>query len=175
MNRVFCAIFSAVALSAILVSCKTYSIGSPLPEDQHTISVSVTNLTQENALTALTIASVSRRLEGVPGIDVVQDENKSGLNVNVKLENLDQSRLARAKIRDKRDRDRESDAYQTVLFRQTLKASWTATANDGTVRKGDVEATADVPLMNNVELSQANALRELARDLAHKITEAVLN
>ena len=171
--KLFTAIFS-LTLCAILCGCKTYSVGSSLPEGQRDIFVNVSNLTTENALTALVDGAICRRLEGVPGIDVVNSDENAGLNVNVKLEKLDQSRLASAKIRDSKDRD-GSDSYQSVLFRQTLTASWTAVAKDGAKRSGSVTATADVPLMNNVELSQANALKELARDLAHKVSEAILD
>jgi hypothetical protein len=172
--KLFTAIFS-LTLCAILCGCKTYSVGSSLPEGQRDIFVNVSNLTTENALTALVDGAICRRLEGVPGIDVLNSDENAGLNVNVKLEKLDQSRLASAKIRDSKDRDRDSDAYQSVLFRQTLTASWTAVAKDGAKRSGSVTATADMPLMNNVELSQANALKELARDLAHKVSEAILD
>ncbi|MBO7742508.1 MAG: hypothetical protein J6S21_08145 [Victivallales bacterium] len=172
--KIFTAIISVLAACCLFSSCKTYSIGSDLPAEQKKIAVEIENLTQENRLTALVKSSVDRRLDGVPGIDVVNCQEKAGLTVTVKLNNLDQSRLASAKTREQNDRSTDGDAYQSVLFRQTLKATWTATAKDGTARTGEVEAVADVPRMNNAELGQGNALKELARDLAHKVAEALL-
>ncbi len=160
----------------ILAGCQSYHVGTSLPEEQRQIALyEVKNLTREHRLSFLLTNALSERLEGIPGVDVVNDKD-AGLQLKVEIKSLDQRRQLSAELREKDSRKDDSDGYQTVIFRLTAEATWQATPvgkNGGAVRSGRVTGVADLPSMADHETALANALREVARDLARKISAQV--
>ena len=149
--------------------------GTSLPEAQRRISLNeISNATAEARLTPLLKNALNAKLENTTGVDVVSEEN-AGLLVALRIESLEQRSAARAQMRDTADRQDDSDAYQTVLFRLTLKVSYRARAkaSDGPAFKGSVTATADVPMMPDHETALQAALRQVAIDAANKLAIAI--
>lgn len=175
MTRNLTLLMAFAALLWIGASCTTYRFGTQLPESQRDIAISaVENLTSEDALSVLVKDALRERVQGVPGIKLASEEN-AGLVITLKLSQLDQSKAARARTRDSRASHDDSDSYQTVLYRMSIRCDYVATPADAAaaVRTGFVEATADVPLMQDIAIAQAAALKELARDAAAKVLSAI--
>ncbi len=154
----------------LLASCATYHFGTALPAEQRKMAVAeVENLTSETALGGLVQNALHECILNTPGLKLSSEEN-AGLSITLSLDNLDQNKLARARTRDADARHDKSDSYQTVLYRMTVRCRYTATPTDGSpVREGSVQATADVPLMQDINLAQQAALTQLARNAARQV------
>ncbi len=168
-------LLALVALLGMTASCARYHFGCNLPKNQRDIAVlDIQNLTSEAALTALLQDAMRERVINTPGIKLV-GEGDATLALSAKITDLEQNRTASAKTRDKRASHDDSDSYQTVLYRLTMKCQYTAapTRENCIPRQGEIEATADVPHMPDLAMAQQAALKQLARDAAMQILNAV--
>ena len=87
---------------------------------------------------------------------------------------MEQGRSARAKMRERHDRSHDNTAYQTVVFRLTVKVAYRLVTPEGEVlREGTVEATTDFPTMADQETARGEALREAMRSAAAQIVAEV--
>ncbi len=162
---------AALALMLTLAACTTYHVGTPLPKELRNISLGkVVNLSQEDALSHLLRDRLADRILQTPGLTLASDADAS-LELSVKILSLDQSKAARALMRDRKASHDDSDRYQTVLYRLEMECEYLGTPLDSALspRKGRVRVTADVPLLQDLALSQQKALQELARAAAWEI------
>ncbi len=162
---------AALALMLTLAACTTYHVGTPLPKELRNISLGkVVNLSQEDALSHLLRDRLADRILQTPGLTLASDADAS-LELSVKILSLDQSKAARALMRDQKASHDDSDRYQTVLYRLKMECEYLGTPLDSALspRKGRVRVTADVPLLQDLALSQQKALQELARAAAWEI------
>ena len=82
------------------------------------------------------------------------------------------SSLARAEVRNSKDRDRSDNAYQGVLFRIDLTVEYRLENQDSAQeRTGRVTGRGDLPLMHDRNLPLQNAIRAAANDAARQIAE----
>ncbi len=165
-------LFLAAAL--LLASCTTYRWGTDFPEGQRIIALEeITNLSQEDALAPLLQDALAERILQTPGLHLHRagESRAPELRLTVKILPLDQEKAARAQTRTRIASHDDSDSYQTVLYRLTMTCQYTVTPVDATLppRSGEVEVTADVPLLQDLALAQKGALPQLARTAAREI------
>ena len=155
-------------------SCAHYHFGSTLPANRRAIEVlPPTNLTSEARLEGMLRNSLAESVMNTPGITLATPKCGEAM-LETRIEDLNQSRLARAKLRDRHDRDHDNAAYQTVVFRLTIKVTYRlVTSEDEVLREGELEATADFPTLPDQEIAREEALREAIRSAAAKIVAEV--
>ena len=166
---------AAAILLLVATSCARYHFGNNLPQTQRDIAVTeIQNLTSETALTPLLQDAMRECVMNTPGVKLTTPTDAT-LELTAKITSLDQSKGASAKTRNKLASHDDGDSYQTVLYRLTMKCQYTAapTREDAIPRTGEIEATADVPLMQDLALAQQAALKQLARDAANQIVNAL--
>lgn len=162
---------AALALTLILAACTTYHVGTPLPKELRDFSLGkVENLSQEDALAPLLRDRLAERILQTPGLRLASDQDAT-LDLSVKVLSLEQSKAARALMRGRKASHDDSDRYQTVLYRLEMECEYLGTPRDPALspRKGRVRVFADVPLLQDLALSQQKALQELARAAAQEI------
>ncbi len=94
--------------------------------------------------------------------------------LDLKIISLENSNVARAEIRDKLSRDDDSDAYQTVLYRITIKVQYSLSLQEGkSPVSGIVSGIGDLPKMHDRNVPLQHALRLAANDAAKKIIDAI--
>ena len=173
------AVAALCSMMLVACGCAAYHFGTSLPKEQRVIAVeTVENLTTEPVLATLTRDALAESFSRLPGVKIASfDGEDAGLHVKVKLISLSQDNLARAQIREEDDRRDDGDAYQTVLYRLTLRAEWQATPTQGEgvtpPRTGAAVGNADMPLMADKETALRTALRQAAMDLARNIAAEV--
>lgn len=171
-------ILSLLLVSLMLTSACTYRLSnSCLPAEFRLLTVEeVDNQTSEAALAAMLRSALQERIANEPGINLARGRKKQEARICVRLKNLHNSSVARARLRDERDRDDDSDAYQTVLYRITLAAEYQlyVPAEPEKPRlSGNLSATADLPKIHDREIALRSALQQATLDLAGKIVNAV--
>ncbi len=162
---------TALALMLTLAACTTYHVGTPLPKELRNISLGkVENLSQEDALAPLLRDRLAERILQTPGLRLASGQDAT-LDLSVKVLSLNQSKAARALMRGRKASHDDSDRYQTVLYRLEMECEYLGVPRDSTQppRKGRVRVFADVPLLQDLALSQQKALQELARAAAREI------
>lgn len=94
--------------------------------------------------------------------------------LDLKIISMENSNVARAEIRDKLSRDDDSDAYQTVLYRITIRVQYSLKLQDGKPPvSGTVSGIGDLPKMHDRNVPLQHALRLAANDAAKKIIDAI--
>lgn len=88
------------------------------------------------------------------------------------MKNLDNRSLARTKLRETDYRDYDGDAYQTVLYRISVKVEYEvygSALQEKPLRSGSLTGQADLPKLHDREIALRTALRQLAIDLATQL------
>lgn len=132
----------------------------------------IQNLTSEASLTALLKNALGERISQSPGLKLakVNDENSDRLVLTLKK--LDNRTVARARLREKKSRDYEGDAYQSVLYRINASLSYELyqpSNKSKAFRKGTVKGQADLPRIHDREVALKTALKQLAIDLSENL------
>ncbi|MBR4517969.1 MAG: hypothetical protein IKO65_03095 [Victivallales bacterium] len=164
-------------LSILLVcgSCAHYHFGTSLPEKYQKIAVApVVNYSNEPRLESLLRNSLSESLVQTPGVTLAS-AGQEGLLLVTRIKSLDHQRRVGARLREREFRDRSGTAYQTVVFQVTVRVEYEAIASDSETpyRIGEVEVSADYPMMADQETGRGEAFREAMRSAAQKIVAEV--
>ena len=99
--------------------------------------------------------------------------SKDRLPLDLKVVGMENNNVARAEIREKRSRDNDSDAYQTVLYRITITVQYTLELPEGKTLAGTVTGIGDLPKMHDRNVPLQHAIRLAANDAAKKIVDAL--
>ena len=77
-------------------------------------------------------------------------------------------------LQRKKARDKDGDAYQTVLHKLTIKVEYSVRDSSGkVVLKGKVAGQASVPLMHDREVALLSARKLAVKDAARQIADAL--
>ncbi len=166
-------IFSLFVLLSLLCSC-AYHLGNPVRNDEmKTLAIAeVLNQTPESSLTALFKNALAERIANEPGLRLASAKSGEAAQLKLLIKALDNSSLARAKLREEEDIDYEGDAYQTVLYRISARVSYevfSPLTPGKLLRSGEVTGQADLPKLHDREVALRAALRQLAIDLARDL------
>ena len=156
-------------------SCSHYHFGTSLPENYQKIAVApVVNYTSEPRLESLLRNSLSESLIQTPGV-TLSAPGQEGLLLVTRITAYDHQRRVRARLREHDFRERDGATYQTVVFQVTIRVEYEAIANDSetSYRTGEVEVSADYPMMADQETGRNEAFREAMRSAAQKIVAEV--
>ncbi len=173
MKRLILTFLSTLFLS----SCAYHFSNASLPSELRHLAVEeIVNLTAEASLSGLLRSALQERIANEPGLTLAKGRKQKDAKIIVRLDNLHNSSVARARLRDARERDNAGDAYQTVLYRITLTANYqlyVPTTPDTPHLTGKVTTAADLPKIHDREVALRVALRQAAIDLASKIIAEV--
>ena len=156
------AVILAVLLACFLSSC--YHFGAPGSDSFVLAEIHVDNNTKEPTLNRHIVTALREHVSTEPSAA----KGKSVYDVQVKLGELRNYSIARAKVRDKRSVDRDSDAYQTVYHRIAITADVIVTPKGGgqPVLSKPYIGYGDIPRMHDRELPLQAACRQAANSLA---------
>lgn len=150
-----------------LLLCCCYHVGVPGIRKNLVVGA-VSNMTEEPELDGLVSGMLRECIASKPWL-TEKDGPEYSLDVNVvSIRSISQ---ARAEMRDKKTRNKDEDAYQTVLHRIDVKLTYEVygEAADAPVYKGKVTGTASLPLMHDRQVALKNAMKQAVRDAVGKI------
>ena len=166
MKNASLVIISVICL--LLSSC--YHLGVPGGSKNVQIG-DIINRSSEPSLGGLLSKSLAEELNVRPAL---KDSNAPKYTVDVKIVGIGNSSQARAEVRIKDARDKDSDAYQTVLHKLTIKVEYSVNDDDGkTLLKGKVTGQTSVPLMHDREVALRTARHQAVMDAAKQIVDAL--
>lgn len=169
-------LFTVFLCTLFMMSC-AYHLGAPDLKNCHGISVGVIgNSTSEPALSIEVKKALQEQFETAPGLTGRGSQGKYVLTAEVV--EVKSSSLARAEIRDKKIRNDEEDAYQTVLYRVEIKVNYSIHAKDGGNAEklsGTVFGKGDLPRMHDRNVPLQAAIRQASNDAARQIKNAVVD
>jgi len=155
-------------LCLLLSSC--YHLGVPGGSKNVQIG-DIINRSAEPSLGGLMSRALAEELSVRPALRV---SDAAKYTVDVKIVGISNSSQARAEVRIKDARDKDSDAYQTVLHRVTVKVEYSVTDESGkTLLKGKVTGQTSVPLMHDREVALRSARKQAVLDAAKQIADAL--
>lgn len=139
---------------------------------------SVRNDTNEGALAATMRQKLQEHLSNQPGFANCSQTDKSDFFVKVRLVDIRNLGVARSEVRDKKAREDDGNAYQTVLYRIELKTTYElyrSNAPDKPILSRDITGMADLPRMHDRNIPLQAACRQAADDAARKIVADILD
>jgi len=158
----------AACMCILLSSC--YHLGVPGGSKNVQIG-DIINRSTEPSLGGLLSKSLAEEIDVRPGL---RTTDAAKYTVDARIIGIGNSSQARAEVRIKNARDKDSDAYQTVLHRITVKIEYSVTNEDGKeVHKGIVTGQASVPLMHDREVALKTARQQAVMDAAKQIANAL--
>ena len=160
---------AAIALLGVfMASC--YHVG--VPGGRKNVEIGgIVNHTAEPSLGGLMNKSLAEELNVRPALKAA---DAAKYTVDVKIAGFGNSSQARAEVRLKSARDKDSDAYQTVLHKLTVTAEYAVTDESGrTLLKGKKTGQASVPLMHDREVALRTARQQAVMDAAKQIVDAL--
>ena len=161
--------FVITALICLLLS-SCYHLGVPGGSKNVQIG-DIINRSSEPSLGGLLSKSLAEELNVRPAL---KDSNAPKYTVDVKIVGIGNSSQARTEVRIKDARDKDSDAYQTVLHKLTVKVEYSVNDEDGkTLLKGKVTGQTSVPLMHDREVALRTARQQAVMDAAKQIADAL--
>ena len=166
---------TALSMALILVSCASYHVDSERNGALSHISVGfVDNQTSEGELSGLLKRQLQEQFATAPGFQ--KDRNLNWLRLNTTITEIVNRSIAESEVRDSKSRDKDADAYQTVLHRVELRIEFEVldvSEYGKCLLKGKVTGQGDVPLMHDRNVSLKEAYLQATNDAAIKIKEAV--
>jgi len=169
-------LFFIAALSALCL-CTSCQYHAGHPGGNCTVCLeSVSNQTDEPALGAQFRQAFQEALFRHAGVTMRDDDN-ADVSVSLRLTKVDSRSLARAELRGKRDREDDSNAYQTVLHRLTVDSDVVIIRNsDGKeIFRGKVRGTGDMPRQADRNTALQPAIQQAANDIALQIVAYIQN
>lgn len=169
MSKIYLSFF------ALLFFCScAYHSGLPLTDRRlQSLSIGdIENLSGESSMTALLKNALAEGLAKEPGLRLAAGNNPQACTLHLSIKDLENRGLARAKLREKDERDYEGDAYQTVLYRIRANLDYEVYApqpEQKLLYQGSVSGQADLPKMHDREVALKSAMRQLAMDLASAV------
>lgn len=155
-------------LCLLLSSC--YHLG--LPGGSKNVQIGdIINRSVEPSLGGLMSKCLAEELSVRPALKAT---DAAKYTVDVKIVGIGNSSQARAEVRIKDARDKDSDAYQTVLHRLTVKVEYSVMDETGkTLLNGKVTGQTSVPLMHDREVALRTARQQAVMDAAKQIVDAL--
>jgi hypothetical protein len=162
---------------ALFTSC--YHWGTPGVKPGTNIAVaSIANDTSEGALAVTMRQKLQEHFANQPGVSCDNRAGASDYVLKVRLMSISTSGVARSEVRDKRVREDDANAYQTVLYRIELKAAYELFLSgdlDKPILSRDVLGSADLPRMHDRNVPLQVACRQAADDVARKIVADIVD
>lgn len=166
-------------IGCVMALSSCYHWGAPGAKPGTTIAVaSVANDTTEGALAATMRQKLQEHFANQPGVSCDNQTAKSDYVLKVRLLSISNSGIARSEIRDKRAREDDANAYQTVLYRIELKTAYElflSTDLEKPVLSREVIGSADLPRMHDRDIPLQAACRQAADDAARKIVADIFD
>lgn len=162
---------------AILPAC--YHWGTPEGRPDTSIAIAgIENETTEGALAVTMRQKLQEHFANQPGTSCDNRDGKSDYVLKVRLLPIRNAGVARSELRDKRAREDDANAYQTVLYRIELKAAYElffSSDPEKPVLSREVVGTADLPRMHDRDIPFQAACRQAADDAARKIVADIFD
>ena len=156
-----------LALALLMASC--YHMGTVGSAKQVRVA-EIENRTEEAGLTAMLRQCLAEQFGTRPG----NSSKAPHYILSAKIEKITNRSMARAEIREKKSRDDDSDAYQTVLYGLELTVRYQLDKGEGEASgngsiAGTVIGKASLPRMHDRNVALQDALKQAAFDVAKQI------
>jgi hypothetical protein len=133
------------------------------------------NDTRESSATAALRGRLAEMVSTEPGLKLAQPDTADAI-VEGRIVKITQKQLARAEVRRERDREDDSDAYQTVLYRMDVTVEYQVRIpgyDRPFVQRREVVGQADLGRWPDQQVYRANALGLALGDAASQIVASV--
>jgi len=133
------------------------------------------NDTRESSATAALRGRIAEKVSTEPGLQLAEPDQADAI-VEGRILKITQKQLARAKVRKERDREDDSDAYQTVLYRMDVTVEYQVRIpgyDKPFVQRREVVGQADMGRWPDQQVYRANALGLALADAAGQIVASV--
>ena len=161
----------ALSLALFLTSC--YHFGT-VGCNKNVQITEIENITEEAGVAATFRKCLAEQLGTRPGIR----RDAPQYTLSAKILQITNKSQARAEIRDKKSRNDDGDAYQTVLYEVDLTVQYqfgkeTQGEADTAPVTGTVVGKASLPRMHDRNVALQTALRQAAHDAARQIAAII--
>jgi hypothetical protein len=162
-------------LVPIFTGCH-YQVGSIMHPQVHSIAVgTIANDTAEPELTALLRGQLAETFMR-DGSMTVTDTKRADAVVESEIVKCRTRKLARAKVRDDRERDEDKDAWQTVIYRAEVVVKYRVRVpgyKTPLLAEAEVIGKADFSRFPDVTIPRRAAFRQAVHDAAVQIAAGV--
>mgnify|MGYP002642230095 CR=1 FL=1 len=166
----------AVALLAGTVGCRSYQMGDLMHPQIESIAVgSFQNDTDEARLGSLLQSKLAEQLMVDGSVNVAAATNADAI-LQGKIVSYAINQLASSRIREKTNRDRESDAYQPAIWRATVTVEFELVrpgSTEALLTKSRTTGYADLSRFPDLNVSRQEGLKLAVNDAATRVTSAV--
>ena len=164
-------------MCSLVLGCRSYRFGSVAHPQIRTVAVGMfENATTEPRLSSLLRSSIAEHLLGDSSVRVVPSE-RADVTLEGRILTCASRGVAAAKTRSDRARDRDSDAYQTVIYRAEVGVEFRvvmAGRPEPVLDARQAQGAADYSPLPDVHTARDDALRQAVSDAAKQIVDAVL-
>ena len=162
----------SLAIVLALLMCSCYHLGTVGPAKSVHIA-EIENRTEEATLAATLRSSLAEQLGS--GVGTTPSYRECGYHLHAKITKITNRSMARAEIREKKSRDDDSDAYQTVLYGLEITVQYELEPTTEKLKPltGTVIGRASLPRMHDRNVALQNALKQASLDAARQIAAIV--
>ena len=160
----------AIALAFLLCSC--YHFGTVGPAKRVHVA-EVENRTEEPTLAATLRQCLNEQLG--TGVGTTPSCKPCSYALHAKITKITNRSMARAEIREKKSRDDDSDAYQTVLYALEVTVQYELEPKQQELRPlaGTVVGRASLPRMHDRNVALQDALKQASLDISRQLAAIV--
>jgi hypothetical protein len=167
---------TAIGFSALCFTGCQYQVGSVMHPQVHSVAVgTISNATAEPTFTAILRGKLAEEFMR-DGSLTVTDSKRADAIVDGEIVKCRTRKLARAKVRDERERADDKDAWQTVVYRAEVVVKYRVRVpgyKNPLLAESEVTGHADFSRFPDVSIPRQTAFRQALRDAALQITANV--
>ena len=168
-------IFLAGVCLLFAASCQYHWGRRVSPQVSRIFVDEVRNETLEEPLARLLRSALTEQVSAMPGMRLETAAEQATCHLDATVKSIQKRSAGRAELRDAKARQKDSDAYQTVLYRVEVRVAFALHDKEGTeLLSRDVVGTADAPRMHDLGLAYQAAYRQALDDAARQIVDAIV-
>ena len=160
----------AITLAFLLCSC--YHVGT-VGSAKSVHVADIENRTEEATLAATLRQCLAEQLGS--GVGTTSAHRAHGYALHAIITKITNRSMARAEIREKKSRDDDSDAYQTVLYGLEITVQYELVPRKPELKPitGTVVGRASLPRMHDRNVALQNALKQASLDASRQLAAIV--
>ena len=152
--------------------CSCYHVGTVGPSKSVYVA-EIENRTEEATLGATLRSCLAEQLGS--GVGTTPSYRDCAYTLNATITRITNRSMARAEIREKKSRDDDSDAYQTVLYGLEIIVQYELEPQSKAQKplNGTIVGRASLPRMHDRNVALQNALKQASLDASRQIAAIV--
>ncbi len=162
----------SLAIALVFLMCACYHVGT-VGSAKSVYVADIENRTAEATLAATLRGCLAEQLGS--GVGTTSSYRDCGYRLHAKITKITNRSMARAEIREKKSRNDDSDAYQTVLYglEITVQYELEPQAKKQKPLNGTIVGRASLPRMHDRNVALQNALKQASLDASRQIAAIV--